>query len=334
MQTLTEYQYLDKDFILKGIANWMVKESPILKVMPQKSVQGNAYLYNVSTALPLAQWSGVGDPISESTGTFEQRTTSIYTLIQNAYTDKSQIALNSTQDPEAIDAELAAQAMAYEWEKTFIIGQTSVDSNAKQFKGLLRIIAELEGASKTDLDGAVAGTGNNSQVIVQHATSAALTTAQIDVLIDAVKPGKPDVLMTSRLTRRKLNALQRATGNSGTLNTNVEKFGIFMPAYDEIPLFISDWVPDNLPNASSSVVTISTYDYDATRTTDLDNSIIFAFKTGEAGVMGLQAGQMSHERKTLVEGRNAILNRYIMYTSIVCTKKFGLACLTAFDPDA
>lgn len=334
MQTLTQYQYLDKDFILRGVADWLVKESPILKALPMKSVQGNAYKYNVSLTLPLAQWAGVGDPINESTGTFEQRTTSIYTMIQNAYTDKSQIALNSTQDPEAIDAELAAQSMAHEFEKTLMIGQTSTSSTSKQFKGLLRIIAELESATSTDLDGAVAGTGNNSQVIVQHATSAALTTAQIDVMLDSVKPGKADVILTSRLSRRKLNALQRATGNSGTLNNIVEKFGIYMNHYDQIPILISDWTPDNLPNASSSVVTISTYNYDLTRTTDYDNSIMFAFKMGEQGVQGLHAGEMTHERETLVEDYNAILNRYVWYISMACTNKYSLACLTAYDPDA
>lgn len=334
MQTLTQYQYLDKDKILRGVANWLVKESPILKALPMKSIQGNSYKYNVSLTLPLAQWSGVGDPINESTGTFEQRTTSIYTMIQNAYTDKGQIALNSTQDPEAIDAELAAQAMAYEWEKTFIAGQTTTGSNSKQFKGLMRITAEFESATTTDLDGSTAGTGNNSQVIVSHATSAALATAAIDVLIDSVKPGKPDVLMMSRLARRKINALQRASGNAGTLNTAVEKFGIFMEYYDNIPIYISDWVPNNLPNASSSVVTISTYDYDKTRTTDYDNSIIFAFKMGEQGVQGLNAGEMAHEREPIVEDYNAILNRYIWYCGLACTRKYSLALLTAFDPDA
>ena len=335
MQSLTQYQYLDKDFILRGVADWLVKESPILKALPMKSIQGNAYKYNVSLSLPLAQWSGVGDPISESTGVFEQRTTSIYTMIQNAYTDKSQIALNSTQDPETIDAEFAAQAMAHEFERTFIIGQTSTLSTTKQFKGLLRVIAEFESASTTDLDGSTSvGAGNNTQVLVANATSAALTTALIDGVIDSVKPGKPDVLMTSKLTRRKINALQRASGNAGTLNNIVEKFGIYMDSYNLIPLYISDWVPDNLPNASSSVVTISTFDYNKTRTTDYDNSAIFAMKLGPAGVYGLHAGEMAHERETLVEDYNAILNRYVWYVSIACDKKYGLGILTAYDPDA
>lgn len=138
MQTLTQYEYLDRDTILAGVVDWLVKESPMLDVMPMKSIQGNSYKYNISLTLPTASWLTVGDQISESTGTYEQRSTDIYTMIQNAYTDKSAIALNATQDPEAIDAALAAQAMAHEWEKTLFIGQTSVDSTTKQFKGLLR----------------------------------------------------------------------------------------------------------------------------------------------------------------------------------------------------
>ncbi|MBU2177561.1 MAG: phage major capsid protein, partial [Gammaproteobacteria bacterium] len=207
MQTLTQYEYLDRDMILKGVCEWIVKESPMLAKLPFFGVQGNSYKYNVELTLPSASWLTVGDQISESTGTFEPRTTDIYTMIANAYTDKSKIALNATQDPETVDVTMAAKAMAHEFEKTLIIGQTSVDSNAKQFKGLLRIIAEFESSTTTDLDGV-----NNSQVIVANETSGALTTILMDELIDAVKPGKPDFLLMSRHARRKLNALQRASG--------------------------------------------------------------------------------------------------------------------------
>ena len=178
MQTLSQYEYLDRDTILPGVVDWMVKESPMLGALPMKPIQGNAYKYNVLLTLPTASWLAVGDQIVESTGTYEQRSTDIYTMIQNAYTDKAAIALNATQDPEAIDTALAAQAMAHEFEKTLIIGQTSTVSSTKQFKGLLRILAELESATTTDLDGAAAGLeGNNTQVLAAGATNGELNMA-------------------------------------------------------------------------------------------------------------------------------------------------------------
>ena len=42
MQTLTEYEYLDRDMILSGIVDWMVKESPLLGALPMKPIQGNS----------------------------------------------------------------------------------------------------------------------------------------------------------------------------------------------------------------------------------------------------------------------------------------------------
>lgn len=337
MQTLTQYEYLDRDAILSGVVDWLVKESPMLGALPMKSIKGNSYKYNVSTALPTASWLTVGDQISESTGTFVQRSTDIYTLIQDALTDKSAIALNATQNPEAIDAQLAAQAMAHEFEKTLIIGQTSVDTTTKQFKGLLRILAEFETSSTTDLDGQVytsPDSGNNSQVLAMNATSAALAMAAMDTLIDQVKPGKPDVLLMSRFARRKLNTLSRAAG-SGIEMTESALFGKFMQSYDGIPIYVSDWIKNNYPNNASSVLDITAYDFDTTRAGDYDNTVIFAMKLGENGVQGLHAAPMEHERNPgPVDDYNAIRNRYTWYVGLACTAKYSLACLTGIEPSS
>jgi len=327
MQTLQQYEYLDRDIILKGIVDWMVKESPLLGKLPMKGIQGNSYKYNVSTALPTASWLSIGDQIAESTGTYVQRSTDIYTLIQNAYTDKAAIALNATQNPEAIDAALAAQAMAHEFEKTLIIGQTSVDSTTKQFKGLLRILAELESETTTDLDAV-----NNSQVVAGTATSGALTMTSMDELVDAVKPGKPDLLLMSRRSRRKLNVLARAAGGGLTLNES-ELFGIKMMHYDEIPIYVSDWVLDNYIEGSGSVQAIATYDFDAPAVASAnENTMIFALQLAEDKVTGLNSGEMKHEREEFVEDYNAICNRYIWYVGLAGFKKYSMAVLTGTNP--
>ena len=328
MQTLTQYEYLDRDMILRGVVNWLVKESPLIGALPMKPIQGNALKYNVSLALPTASWLTVGDQISESTGTFEQRSTDIYTLIQNAYTDKSQIALNATQNPEAIDAALAAQAMAHEFEKTLIIGQTSVDSTTKQFKGLLRILAELESTSTTDLDAI-----NNDQVIAGTTSTGALTLAAMDELIDQIKPGKPDMLLMSRRSRRKLNTLSRASGTGQLFLDDASKFGVKMEHYDGIPIYVSDWVLDNYIEGSSSVQAISTYDFDAAAVAGTnENTMIFAMQLGDDKVTGLHAGEMKHEREEVVEDYNAILNRYVWYCGLACFKKYSLAVMTGTNP--
>jgi len=317
-----------------GVADWIVKESPLTGVLPQKQIKGNAYKYNVSLTLPTSSWLDVGDQIVESTGTWEPRTTDIYTLIQDGNVPKAAIDLSNEQNPEAAVTALAAQSMAHEFEKTLIVGQTTTGSTTKQFKGLLRMIAEFESATTTDLDGAVsAAEGNNTQVLAAGATNGATSQALLDELCDKVKPGKPDLLLMSRLSRRRLNTMARASGSSGLMMIDSELFGKFMPAYDGIPIYVSDWLLDNFPDNSSSVTTISTYDYDAARSagSNLDNSFIFAMKVGDMNVQALHAGEMKHERSDPnqpLADYHAIKNRYIWYCGLMCASKYSAAVLT------
>ncbi len=321
MLTKTQSDYLKSDLVLAGVWDTIVKESPLTKALPFKAVNNDIIKYNVELTMPTVSWLQPKDQITENTGTVEQRTTNIYTLIGDADTDKSMIDMNPLQNPESIDIEAKAKAMAHAFELAAIFGQTSTASSSKEFKGLMRILAELESASTTDLDGI-----NNSQVIPAHATSVALSMAMMDQLRDAIKPGKPDCFIMSRRMRRWLDALSRASG-SGLVMVDSKMFGLQMPSYDTIPIYSSDWIPDNLPNGSSSVLTISTYNQATTRAADYDNSIIFALKISEDDVTGLQAGNMKHERETFVEDFNAIRNRFSWNVSMMCKKKFSLAAL-------
>ncbi len=320
MQTLTQYEYLDRDMIMLGVAEWIVKESPLIGVLPMKTIAGNSYKYNVELTLPTATWATVGQQLSEGTGTYEQRSTDVYTLIQTGYTDKGQINLNLTQNPEAIDIALAAKAMAHEFEKTLIIGRTSVDTNNLQFKGLLRMLAELETVDTTDLDGL-----NNDQVIVNHASGAIITLAAMDELVDQIKPGKPDLIIMSRKCRRQLTTLMRAAGTSGLQMIDSELFGIKVTSYDGIPVYVSDWILNNYNDAASSVLDITAYDYDAAYGGTTNSTIVLAMQLGEDKVTGLHAGEMVHERETFVEDYNAIANRFTWYCGAACFKKFSLA---------
>ena len=339
MQNLQSYQYINLDVLISGIADWLVKEEPLLKRLTQKQVLGNSLLYNVSLTLAPVQWTTVGTQLSEATGTWTQRTANIFTAIQNARTDKGEIVRNAIQNPETRDMELAAQAMAQEFGNVVINGRTTTKSNALQPKGLMRLIAELESESTTDLDGVIetgdVGGGNNSQVIAQSATSSALTMRAVDTMIDLVKPGLPDVLMMSKYARRKLNALQRASGGgsgAGVVLTKNEDFGVFMNSYDNIPILISEWIPDNIADATSTVVDISAINPDTVRVGGFDNSIMFALQLAEDKFTGLHAGQMTHERHTFDQDFNAIINRLVWYYGFAILRKFSVACLVNFDP--
>ena len=125
MLSSTLQEYLDRDDIMSGVFEWIVMESPLTAALGFKKMVGNSLKYNVETTLPTASWIARNQQLTENTGTFEQRTTDVYTLIQTGYTNKSAIDLNATQNPEMVDVMKAAKAMAHEVEKTMIIGRTS-----------------------------------------------------------------------------------------------------------------------------------------------------------------------------------------------------------------
>ncbi len=336
MQTLSEYEYLNRDELLQGVVNWMEKESPMLRALSMKPMHGNSLKYNVSTVLPPVQWTTAGTQLSEGSGTFVQRTADIYTMIQNQYTDKGEIEKNITQNPETRDLEMAAQAIAQTFEDVLIFGQTSTTSKALEFKGLFKLLAEIESEATVDLDGAtVPHEGNNDQVLLGSATSGQLTMAMIDALIDMIKPGKPDVLLMSRMTRRYLNTLQRASGgSSGTVLQGENSFGVRMETFDHIPLYISDWIPDNLQDGASSILDIQNHIRSTTRAGGDDNSVIFALQLGENKVTGLQAANMRHERDTFSADFDAITNRLIWQVGLAAFRKFSIAGLVNFSVDS
>ena len=328
MENITQYKYLDRDAILKGVCEWIIKESPLIKKLPFKSIQGNAFKYNVELTLPGASWMDFDQQVVTTSGSVAQRTTDIFMLLQDSNTPKANIDLNSTQDPEKSDIALAAKAMAHEFENAFVRGQTSTLSTTKQFKGIMRMLAELETAATTDWDGL-----NNEQVVLNSATSAVLTLAAIDTLIDQIKPGKPDMLLMGRRTNRKISALQRASG-SGLQFTDPKEFGLRLPMYDSIPMLKSDFMPENLPDAGTSVTTISTWNPNTAWADGVNNGAIFAIQLGEDKVCGLQAGEMTHERETFVEDYHAIKNRFVWLCGAAAFRKYSLAALVNIDTSA
>ena len=96
-----------------------------------------------------------------------------------------------------------------------------------QFDGLIKLIAT--------------GTASD-QLVAMGATGATLTLTKIDELIDAVKGGKPDLLIMSRRSRRKIAALARAAGNN--LEVGKGLLGEFVEYYNGIPISISDFIKD------------------------------------------------------------------------------------------
>jgi hypothetical protein len=298
--TLTEASKLSNDMLLQGVVETVIKDSPVLRELPFIEIVGNGLTYNQENVLPTIDFYDVGDTWAESTPTFTQKTANLKIMGGDADVDNFLKATRSNlQDLEAAVIELKAKALKDKFEDTFIYG--SATTNPKQFDGLRKLI-----------DTTTAG----SQVVAAGPSGASLTLSMLDQLIDAVKGGKPGILLMSRRSRRKINALVRATG--GMMETDRDKWGNFVQLWDGIPLGVNDWILDT--HVVSSGV--------ETGTTGGTCSTIYAVQFGEGALCGLTApGYLTVERVGSLETKDATRTRIKWYVSLALFASVKAAAL-------
>jgi hypothetical protein len=298
--TLTEAAKLSNDMLLQGVVETIVHDSPILQGLSFIEIVGNVLTYNQEKTLPSIDFYDVGDTWAESTPTFEQKTASLKIMGGDADVDNFLKATRSNiQDLEAAVVELKAKALRDKFEDTFIYGNSA--TNAKQFDGLRKLIDT---------------TTASGQVIAMGATGATLTLAKLDELIDAVKGGKPDLLLMSRRSRRKLNSLVRAAG--GMMETDRDKWGNFIQLWDGVPIGVNDWILDTHV-LSGSV---------ETATTGGTCSTIYAFQMGEGALCGLTSpGHITVEPIGSLETKDASRTRIKWYCSLALFSSIKAAAL-------
>jgi len=298
--TLAEASKLSNDMLLQGVVETIVKDSPILQELPFIEIVGNGLTYNQEKTLPTIDFYDVGDTWAESTPTFEQKTANLKIMGGDADVDNFLKATRSNlQDLEAAVIELKAKALRDKFEETFIYGDSV--ANPKQFDGLRKLIDT---------------TTASNQVIAAGASGATLTLSMLDELIDAVKGGKPNILLMSRRSRRKINALVRAAGSM--METDRDKWGNFVQFWDGIPIGVNDWILD------THVVSGSV----ETATTGGTCSTIYAFQTGEGALCGLTSpGHLTVEPIGSLETKDASRTRIKWYVSLALFSSIKTAAL-------
>ena len=292
--TLAEAAKLSNDILQTGVIETVIKESPVLQVLPFIEIVGNGLTYNRENAAATAGFFDVGDTWTESTPTFTQQTATLKILGGDADVDNFLLATRSNvQDLEAAVVQLKAKAVQQKFDDTFVNGDTAVD--AKSFDGIDRLTTSGQTASM----GANGGT---------------LALAKLDELFDLVQGGKPDALLMSKRTRRTLNSLARAAG--GFLETDRNEFGQMVQFYDGIPIGISDYISD------AKTVGTST-----------DCSTVYVLQFGEGAVAGLSApGGLQVERVGSLETRDATRTRVKWYVALALFNTLKLAKLTGVRP--
>ena len=288
--TLAEAAKLSNDVLLAGVIETVIEESPVPRSMPFIEIVGNGLTYNQQNVAPTAAFMAVGEAWAESTPTFTQKTSSLKIMGGDADIDNYLATTRSNvQDLEAAVVQLKARAVQRLFDDTFITGDAGLDPDA--FDGLDRLC--------------IAG-----QTVSMGTNGGSLTLEKLDELVDAVKGGKPHMLILNRRARRKLNSLARTAGS--ILETDRDEFGRMTEYYDGIPVGISDFIPN-----------------DYVVGTEIDCTTIFALQYGEDGVAGLTApGGLTVERVGSLESKDATRVRVKWYTSLALFNTSRLAKLT------
>jgi hypothetical protein len=185
--------------------------------------------------------------------------------------------------------QLKAKAVQQKFEDTFINGDVTSDLNS--FDGIDKLCDSGQAVSMGDNGGS-------------------LTLDKLDELVDKVKGGKPDMLLMSRRSRRKLTSLSRATGG-GLLITDRNQFSQMVDYYDGIPIGVCDYIAD-----------------DQTVGTSEDCSTIYVVQWGEGALAGLTStGGLQAERVGSLESKDASRIRVKWYVAIALFNALKLAKL-------
>jgi len=287
--TLAEAEKLSNDVLLQGVIETIIKDSPILQQLPFIQIVGNGLTYTQEKTLPTVDFYDVGDTWVESTPEFNKPTATLKILGGDADVDNFLKSTRSNvQDLEAAVIEQKAKALRHEFEKQFLYGNNT--TSPKQFDGIIKLIDT--------------GTASD-QLIAMAAAGAVLTLAKIDELIDAVKGGKPDMLLMSRRSRRKIQTLARTAGTN--LEVGEGKLGDFVQLYNGIPIAISDWILDT-HTVAGSVETLYT---------GSTCSTIYALSFGEGALCGISSPEMLQvERIGSLETKDASRTRVKWYVAL------------------
>ena len=292
--TLAEGAKLSNDVLLEGVIETVINDSPILQRLPFIEIVGNGLTYNRENAAATAGFHSVGSAWTKDTPTFTQVTATLKILGGDADVDDYLARTrNNVQDLEAAVVALKAKAVQQKFDDTVINGDTGVDADA--FDGLDVL--------------AIAG-----QTVSMGVNGAQLTLARLDETIDAIRGGKPDMLLMSRRTRRELTALSRASG--GILEQDRDEFGRMTHFYDGIPVGVNDYISDAQTQGTSG-----------------DASTIYALQFGEGGIVGLSGpGGLTVERVGSLETKDATRMRVKWYVSVALFNELKLSRLIGIIP--
>lgn len=292
--TKVEAAKLTNDLMVRGVIDTIVRDTPLFQLLPFLDVVGTAVTYNREATNPDAAFYDVGDTWTEDTPTFTQVTAPL--KIMGGDADIDRFLQQTYADPNDLEVEIIkkrAKAVAHLYGDAFYNGDTA--TNAKAFDGLTKVLT------------------GTAQEVSMGVNGGALTLDALDQAIDLIPGGRPDALLMSKRSRRKLNSLRRASGS--ILETTVDAFGRHVVMYDGIPVLADDNVSDTQTQGSASTC-----------------SSIYAVRFGMEGVMGLQNSELQVVEVGDLETKDAGRFRIKWYASAAVFSLLGVSRVKGILP--
>lgn len=199
--------------------------SDILANLPFDPINGNALKYNREGSLPGVGFRGVNEAYTPSTGVLNPQTETLVIAGGDLDVDKFIV---DTQGPRqrAVHEEMKIRALALNWTRKFIKGDTQ--SDVREFDGLqVRVIG--------------------TQLIANGSTAngTPLSLLKLDEAIDQTL--NPTHLIMNKSLRRRLTVAARTTSVGGQIDYTSDAFGRRVTKYNDLPILIVDL--DNEQNA-------------------------------------------------------------------------------------
>ncbi len=298
--TLSQSATLSQNKLKKGIVQELIKECPFLRLLPYKEITGNAWAYvrEDTTNMGSIGFQPVGNVVPESTASFTSQTASLYIMIEDAdvptFIQKTRSDFN---DQMAAQVKVKTKILGHAFEDQVVYG---VAASSNGFDGLHTMIAS----------------SGSSQLLTMatDTTGAALSCLKLDEAIDACRTGKPDFIMMSRRTRRRLVQYLRTVGS---YTTSRDQYGQLWEVWgDGIPIVVNDRMVDTELCDSNGQF--------AAKTGGATSSI-FVGKFGEAdGLIGLQNGGIETETWDKLETKDAARTRIKWYVGLALLSTLSL----------
>ena len=200
--TLAEGNKYSRTELERVVVDLLVKESPILEKLQFEELLGNSLTYNQVTTRSTASFYDVGDTWGESTPVLTPQTVVLKILGEDADVDNFVARTRSNIiDVLATILEDKVKAVQEKFLDTFYYG---VASGTKTFDGLHTLIAS------TTYNTVHAGAG----------TGTALSMLKLDEAIDMIKGFKPQLVVMSKLMRRRITVYLNSVGDKFTAMRN------------------------------------------------------------------------------------------------------------------